>query len=97
MTLAGGALFGFWYALLLVSFASTIGASIAFLVVNQQDRIAFGVARDGLRHYQPPSRSLPAFSIVSASHSLRTIWSGVWRLRLFVMMSSPPLRTRDSS
>ncbi len=32
MTLAGGALFGFWYALLLVSFASSVGASLAFLV-----------------------------------------------------------------
>lgn len=32
MTLAGGALFGFWYALLLVSFGSSIGATIAFLV-----------------------------------------------------------------
>jgi pyruvate/2-oxoglutarate dehydrogenase complex dihydrolipoamide dehydrogenase (E3) component/uncharacterized membrane protein YdjX (TVP38/TMEM64 family) len=32
MTLAGGALFGFWYALLLVSFASTIGATLAFWV-----------------------------------------------------------------
>ncbi len=31
MTLAGGALFGFWYALLLVSFASSIGATLAFL------------------------------------------------------------------
>jgi len=32
MTLAGGALFGFWYALLLVSFGSAIGATVAFLV-----------------------------------------------------------------
>jgi pyruvate/2-oxoglutarate dehydrogenase complex dihydrolipoamide dehydrogenase (E3) component/uncharacterized membrane protein YdjX (TVP38/TMEM64 family) len=32
MTLAGGALFGFGYALLLVSFASSIGATLAFLV-----------------------------------------------------------------
>ncbi len=32
MTLAAGALFGFWYALLLVSFASSIGATLAFLV-----------------------------------------------------------------
>ncbi|MEM9254852.1 MAG: FAD-dependent oxidoreductase [Pseudomonadota bacterium] len=31
MTLAGGALFGFWYALVLVSFASSIGATLAFL------------------------------------------------------------------
>ncbi len=32
ITLAGGALFGFWYGLLLVSFASSIGATLAFLV-----------------------------------------------------------------
>lgn len=32
MTLAGGAFFGFRVGLLLVSFASTIGATIAFLV-----------------------------------------------------------------
>ncbi|MDJ0878067.1 MAG: FAD-dependent oxidoreductase [Halieaceae bacterium] len=29
MTLAGGALFGFWYGLLLVSFASSVGATLA--------------------------------------------------------------------
>ncbi|GAB5415514.1 MAG: bifunctional TVP38/TMEM64 family protein/FAD-dependent oxidoreductase [Congregibacter sp.] len=32
LTLAGGAIFGFWLALLLVSFASTLGATLAFLV-----------------------------------------------------------------
>ena len=32
MTLAGAALFGFWYALVLVSFGSSIGATLAFLV-----------------------------------------------------------------
>ena len=32
MTLAGGALLGFWAALVTVSFASTIGATLAFLV-----------------------------------------------------------------
>lgn len=32
MTLAGGAIFGFWWALLLISFASAIGATLAFLV-----------------------------------------------------------------
>lgn len=32
MTLAGGAIFGFWQALLLVSFASSLGATLAFLV-----------------------------------------------------------------
>ena len=32
LTLAGGALLGFWYGLLLISFASSIGATLAFLV-----------------------------------------------------------------
>ncbi|MDG2047177.1 MAG: FAD-dependent oxidoreductase [Halioglobus sp.] len=32
MTLAGGAIFGFWYAMLLVSFASSVGATLAFIV-----------------------------------------------------------------
>jgi pyruvate/2-oxoglutarate dehydrogenase complex dihydrolipoamide dehydrogenase (E3) component/uncharacterized membrane protein YdjX (TVP38/TMEM64 family) len=32
MTVAGGALFGFWYGLLLVSFASSLGATLACLV-----------------------------------------------------------------
>ncbi|MBC2716638.1 MAG: dihydrolipoyl dehydrogenase [Desulfobacteraceae bacterium] len=34
MTLAGGAIFGLWLGLLLVSFASTIGATLAFLVAR---------------------------------------------------------------
>ncbi len=32
LTLAGGAIFGLWWGVLIVSFASTIGATIAFLV-----------------------------------------------------------------
>ncbi len=32
LTLAGGAVFGFWTGLVLVSFASTIGATLAFLL-----------------------------------------------------------------
>jgi len=32
MTLAGGAMFGFWTAVIVVSFASSIGATLAFLV-----------------------------------------------------------------
>lgn len=32
MTLVGGALFGFWLGLVLISFASTIGATLAFLI-----------------------------------------------------------------
>lgn len=34
VTLAGGALFGFWWALVLVSFASSIGATLAFLMAR---------------------------------------------------------------
>ena len=34
MTLAGGALFGFWVGLLVVSFASTIGATLACFVAR---------------------------------------------------------------
>lgn len=34
LTLAGGALFGFWLGLLLVSFASTLGATIAFMIAR---------------------------------------------------------------
>jgi pyruvate/2-oxoglutarate dehydrogenase complex dihydrolipoamide dehydrogenase (E3) component/uncharacterized membrane protein YdjX (TVP38/TMEM64 family) len=34
LTLAGGALFGFWWGLLLVSFASTLGATLAFLLAR---------------------------------------------------------------
>lgn len=34
LTLAGGAIFGFWVGLIVVSFASTIGATIAFLLTR---------------------------------------------------------------
>ena len=34
ITLAGGAIFGFWHGLVLVSFASTIGATIAFILTR---------------------------------------------------------------
>ncbi|MCH7743871.1 MAG: FAD-dependent oxidoreductase [Proteobacteria bacterium] len=60
MTLAGGAVFGFWWALLLVSFASTIGATLALLVARfilreqvqkrfakQLKRIDAGIEKEG--------------------------------------------------
>ena len=60
MTLAAGALFGFWWGLLIVSFASTIGATLAFLAARYllrdwvQDRLGAradavnqGLRRDG--------------------------------------------------
>jgi len=60
MTLAGGALFGLWVGLVAVSFASTIGATLAFLVSrfllrdwvqgkfgDKLKSVNAGVARDG--------------------------------------------------
>ena len=34
LTLAGGAVFGLWWGLLIISFASTIGATLAFLIAR---------------------------------------------------------------
>jgi len=76
MTLAGGALFGFWYALLLVSFASSLGATLAFLVSRAllrdwvQERfgrqlraVNEGFARDGA-FYLFSLRLVPLFPFV---------------------------------
>lgn len=60
LTLAGGALFGFWTGLALVSFASAVGATLAFLASryvlrdwvrarlgSRAEKIESGLARDG--------------------------------------------------
>ncbi|MDQ3205203.1 MAG: VTT domain-containing protein, partial [Pseudomonadota bacterium] len=73
LTLAAGALFGFWRGLLLVSFASTIGASLAFLVARfvlrdwlrsryreRLSKIDEGIARDGA-FYLFTLRLVPVF------------------------------------
>ncbi len=73
MTLAGGALFGFWYALVLVSFASSLGATLAFLVSRvllrdwvqsrfdrQLAAVNAGFARDG-EFYLFSLRLVPLF------------------------------------
>lgn len=73
LTLAAGALFGFWVALLLVSFASSIGATLAFLASRllfrssvqkrfreRLNRINQGVAKDGA-FYLFTLRLVPAF------------------------------------
>jgi len=66
LTLAGGALFGFWYGLLLVSFASSLGATLACAVSRlllrdwvqqrferQLRSVNAGFARDGAFCHQP--------------------------------------------
>lgn len=58
MTLAGGAIFGFWTGLVLVSFASSLGALLAFLVARYllrdsvQNRFGKQLApiNEGIRH-----------------------------------------------
>lgn len=72
-TLLGAALFGFWWALLLVSFASSIGATLAFLVSrfllkdwvqgkfgNKLTTINQGVEKDG-PFYLLTLRLIPVF------------------------------------
>ena len=73
MTLAAGALFGFWVALLLVSFASSMGATLAFLAARflfkdavqerfgeRLKKINAGVEKDGA-FYLFTLRLIPAF------------------------------------
>ena len=73
MTLAGGAVFGLWWGTLIVSFASTIGATLAFLAARflfrdavaarsgrSLDAINAGLARDGWR-YLLTLRLVPLF------------------------------------
>jgi len=73
LTLAGGAIFGFWKGLLLVSFASTIGATLAFLMsrtllrdwVQQRfgqhlSSLNEGIERDGA-YYLFSIRLIPIF------------------------------------
>jgi pyruvate/2-oxoglutarate dehydrogenase complex dihydrolipoamide dehydrogenase (E3) component/uncharacterized membrane protein YdjX (TVP38/TMEM64 family) len=73
LTLAGGAIFGFWAGLVVVSFASTAGATLAFLAARyllrdsvksrfgrQLAPIDDGVRRDGI-FYLLTLRLVPAF------------------------------------
>ena len=73
LTIAGGAIFGLWWWLLLVSFASTIGATLAFLAArlifrdwvqdkfgNKLKSINQGIERDGI-FYLFTLRMIPAF------------------------------------
>ena len=91
MTLAGGALFGFGYALLLVSFASTIGATLAFLVSRvllrdwvqgrfgrQLRAVNEGFARDG-SFYLFSLRLVPLFPFFAINLLMGLLPIAVWR------------------
>jgi pyruvate/2-oxoglutarate dehydrogenase complex dihydrolipoamide dehydrogenase (E3) component/uncharacterized membrane protein YdjX (TVP38/TMEM64 family) len=91
MTLAGGALFGFWYALLLVSFASSIGASLACLVSRillrdwvqgkfqrQLHTVNAGFARDG-SFYLFSLRLVPLFPFFVINLLMGVLPISLWR------------------
>ncbi len=77
LTLLGGALFSLWEAVLLVSFASTLGATLAMLASRyllrngvqrrfaaQMQTIDAGMARDGARYLCPaPDAAVPLFLV----------------------------------
>lgn len=91
MTLAGGALFGFWYALLLVSFGSTLGATLAFLISRtllrdwvqgrfgkQLADINAGFARDGA-FYLFTLRLVPLFPFFVINLLMGLMPINTWR------------------
>lgn len=94
MTLAGGAIFGFWAGLLLVSFASSIGATLAFLAARflLRDWVAAklgdrlkpvneGIAREG-GFYLFALRLVPIFPfwLINLAMGLSSIrtWTFYW-------------------
>lgn len=91
MTLAGGALFGFWYALVLVSFGSSLGATLAFLVSRtllrdwvrekfgrQMQSVYAGFARDGA-FYLFTLRLVPLFPFFLINLVMGLLPIGIWR------------------
>jgi pyruvate/2-oxoglutarate dehydrogenase complex dihydrolipoamide dehydrogenase (E3) component/uncharacterized membrane protein YdjX (TVP38/TMEM64 family) len=91
MTLAGGALFGFWYALVLVSFASSLGATLAFLISRvllrdwvqtqfsaQLRAVNDGFAADGA-FYLFSLRLVPLFPFFLINLMMGLLPIGVWR------------------
>ncbi|MFL2840536.1 MAG: dihydrolipoyl dehydrogenase [Pseudohongiellaceae bacterium] len=91
LTIAGGALFGFWWALLLVSFASSIGATLAFLMARTilydwvQDKFGHklksindGIEKDGI-FYLFTLRLIPVFPFFLVN----------------MLMALTPIRLRD--
>lgn len=91
LTLAGGAIFGFWWGLLLVSFASSIGATLAFLIARSllrdwvQNRFSHslgpineGIERDG-NYYLFALRLVPLFPFVVINLVMALTPISAWR------------------
>jgi pyruvate/2-oxoglutarate dehydrogenase complex dihydrolipoamide dehydrogenase (E3) component/uncharacterized membrane protein YdjX (TVP38/TMEM64 family) len=91
MTLAAGALFGFWWGLLLVSFASSIGATMAFLLSryllrdwvqaklgNYSQTINTGLEKDGI-FYLFSLRLIPALPFFAVNLLMGLTAMKSWR------------------
>ncbi len=91
VTVAGGAIFGFWWGVLMVSFASSIGASLAFLMArtvlhdwvqgkygHRLKAINEGIEKDGI-FYLFTLRLIPVFPFFLVN----------------VLMAMTPIRLRD--
>ena len=91
MTLAAGALFGFWWGLLLVSFASSIGATMAFLLSryllrdwvqaklgNYSQTINTGLKKDGV-FYLFSLRLIPALPFFAVNLLMGLTAMKSWR------------------
>jgi pyruvate/2-oxoglutarate dehydrogenase complex dihydrolipoamide dehydrogenase (E3) component/uncharacterized membrane protein YdjX (TVP38/TMEM64 family) len=91
MTLAGGALFGFWFGLLLVSFASSLGATVACLVSRvllrdwvqgrfgrQLKSLNAGFAKDG-PFYLFTLRLVPLFPFFVINLAMGLLPISLWR------------------
>ena len=104
MTLAAGALFGFWWGLLLVSFASSIGATLAFLLSryllrdwvqaklgNYSQTINTGLKKDGV-FYLFSLRLIPAlpFFVVNLLMGLTAMksWRFYWVSQLGMLLGT---------
>lgn len=90
MTLAAGALFGLWWGTLIVSFASTIGATLAFLVsrfllrdwvqerfAGRLEAINRGVEREGA-FYLFALRLVPVFPFFLINILMGLTHIGIW-------------------
>lgn len=91
LTLAGGAVFGFWKGLLIVSFASTIGATLAFLLSRylfkewvqkkfgkRLESIQRGIQKDGAL-YLLSLRLVPIFPFFLVNLLMGLTPIGVWK------------------
>ena len=71
-----------------------LAAAIGFLLINQQDRFGFGMAREGLIHYHPSAGSMPHL-IGVLDRMERTLEQGAARLAEAVYQLASRCRRRD--